>query len=66
MMATEPNSYTFQKSSVWYFSRRVHADLRWHYITGRVAYSSSGSQPALTNPSIKVSAKVELGTKIFL
>ena len=39
MLATKSNSYTFQKSSVWYFSRRVPADLRRHYKTGRIAYS---------------------------
>ena len=39
MLATKLNSYTFQKSGVWYFSRRVPADLRRHYKTGRIAYS---------------------------
>ena len=39
MLATKSNSYTFQKSGVWYFSRRVPADLRRHYRTGRIAYS---------------------------
>ncbi|XXK36086.1 DUF6538 domain-containing protein [Rhodobacteraceae bacterium nBUS_22] len=39
MLATKSNSYTFQKDSVWYFSRRVPADLRRHYRTGRIAYS---------------------------
>ncbi|MGB1391060.1 MAG: DUF6538 domain-containing protein, partial [Paracoccaceae bacterium] len=34
MLATKSNSYTFQKSGVWYFSRRVPADLRRHYRTG--------------------------------
>ena len=27
------NSYTFQKDGIWYFSRRVPADLRRHYRT---------------------------------
>ena len=36
MLATKSNSYTFQKSGVWYFSRRVPADLRRHYRTGRI------------------------------
>ena len=39
MLVTKSNSYTFQKSGVWYFSRRVPADLRRHYRTGRIAYS---------------------------
>ena len=39
MLATKSNSYTFQKNGVWYFSRRVPADLRRHYRTGRIAYS---------------------------
>jgi integrase len=39
MLATKSNSYTFQKGGVWYFSRRVPADLRRHYRTGRIAYS---------------------------
>ena len=39
MLATKSNSYTFQKSGIWYFSRRVPADLRRHYRTGRIAYS---------------------------
>ena len=39
MMATKSNSYTFQKDGIWYFSRRVPADLRRHYRTGRIAYS---------------------------
>ncbi len=39
MLATKYNSYIFQKDGVWYFSRRVPADLRRHYITGRIAYS---------------------------
>ena len=36
---TKSNSYTFQKNSIWYFSRRVPTDLRRHYRTGRIAYS---------------------------
>ena len=36
MLATKSNSYTFQKDGVWYFSRRVPADLRRHYRTGRI------------------------------
>jgi hypothetical protein len=39
MLATKSNSYTFQKDGVWYFSRRVPADLRRHYRTVRIAYS---------------------------
>ena len=39
MLATKSNSYTFQKSGVWYFSRRIPNDLRRHYRTGRIAYS---------------------------
>ena len=39
MLAAKPNSYTFQKDGIWYFSRRVPADLRRHYRTGRIAYS---------------------------
>ena len=39
MLSTKSNSYTFQKSGVWYFSRRVPNDLRRHYRTGRIAYS---------------------------
>ena len=39
MLVTKSNSYTFQKGGVWYFSRRVPADLRRHYRTGRIAYS---------------------------
>ena len=39
MLATKYNSYTFQKDGIWYFSRRVPADLRRHYRTGRIAYS---------------------------
>ena len=30
---------TLQKDGIWYFSRRVPADLRRHYQTGRIAYS---------------------------
>ncbi|MDB9944946.1 site-specific integrase [Ascidiaceihabitans sp.] len=39
MLATKSNNYTFQKSGIWYFSRRVPADLRRHYRTARIAYS---------------------------
>ena len=39
MLATKSNSYTFLKDGIWYFSRRVPADLRRHYRTGRIAYS---------------------------
>ncbi|WP_435142043.1 DUF6538 domain-containing protein [Pseudopelagicola sp. nBUS_19] len=39
MLATKSNSYTFQKDGIWYFSRRVPADLRRHYRAGRIAYS---------------------------
>ena len=39
MLATKSNSYTFQKDGIWYFSRRVPADLMRHYRTGRIAYS---------------------------
>jgi integrase len=39
MLATKSNSYTFQKDGVLYFSRRVPADLRRYYRTGRIAYS---------------------------
>ncbi len=39
MLATKSNTYTFQKNGIWYFSRRVPADLRRHYKTGRIAYS---------------------------
>ena len=39
MLVTKSNSYTFQKDGVWYFSRRVPADLRLYYRTGRIAYS---------------------------
>jgi CubicO group peptidase (beta-lactamase class C family) len=37
MLATKSNSYTFQKDGIWYFSRRVPADLRRHYRTGRIS-----------------------------
>ena len=37
MLATKSNSYTFQKDGIWYFSRRVPADLRRHYRAGRIA-----------------------------
>ena len=39
MLSTKSNSYTFQKDGIWYFSRRVPADLRRHYRTSRIAYS---------------------------
>ena len=39
MLATKSNSFTFQKNGIWYFSRRIPADLRRHYRTGRIAYS---------------------------
>ena len=39
MLATKTNSYMFKKDGIWYFSRRVPADLRRHYRTGRIAYS---------------------------
>ena len=40
MLTTKSNSYTFQKSGIWYFSRRrIPADLKRHYRTGRIAYS---------------------------
>ena len=39
MLTTKPNSYTFTKAGIWYFSRRVPNDLRRHYKTGRIAYS---------------------------
>ena len=41
MRATKSNSYTFQKSGVWYFFCRVRADLRWHYRTTWITYSLS-------------------------
>ena len=45
MLATKSNSYTFQKGGVWYFSRRVPADLRRQYRTGRIAYSLRTKSP---------------------
>jgi integrase len=39
MLTTKSNSYTFQKSGIWYFSRRIPQDLRRHYRTCRIAYS---------------------------
>ena len=39
MLSTKSNSYTFQKDGIWYFSRRVPADLHRHYRTSRIAYS---------------------------
>ena len=39
MLATKTNTYMFKKDGIWYFSRRVPADLRRHYRTGRIAYS---------------------------
>ena len=39
MLATKSNTYTFKNNGIWYFSRRVPADLRRHYKTGRIAYS---------------------------
>ncbi|WP_334068283.1 DUF6538 domain-containing protein, partial [Nereida ignava] len=39
MLTTKLNSYTFNKNGIWYFSRRVPADLRRHYRTNRIAYS---------------------------
>ena len=41
MLATKSNSYTFQKSGVWYFSCRVRADLWRHYRTTWITYSLS-------------------------
>ena len=38
MLTTKSNSYTFQKSGIWYFSRRIPTDLRRHYRTGRIAH----------------------------
>jgi hypothetical protein len=35
MLATKSNRYTFQKDGIWYFSRRVPADLRRHYRTNK-------------------------------
>ena len=39
MLSSKINSYTFQKNGIWYFSRRIPADLRSHYKTGRISYS---------------------------
>jgi len=39
LLTTKSNSYTFQKSGIWYFSRRIPTDLRRHYRAGRIAYS---------------------------
>jgi len=39
MLTTKSNSYTFQKSGIWYFSRRIPQDLKQHYRTCRIAYS---------------------------
>ena len=39
MLPTKPNSYTFQMDGICYFSRRVPADLKRYYITGRISYS---------------------------
>ena len=39
MLTTKSNCYTFQKNGIWYFSRRIPADLRRHYKTSRSAYS---------------------------
>ena len=39
MLASKSNSYTFNKNGIWYFSRRIPADLRRHYKTSRIAYS---------------------------
>ena len=39
MLASKSNSYTFNKNGIWYFSRRIPADLRRHYRTNRIAYS---------------------------
>ena len=39
MPSSKINSYTFIKNGIWYFSRRIPADLRRHYKTGRIAYS---------------------------
>ena len=39
MLTTKSNCYTFQKNGIWYFSRRIPADLRRHYKTSRIAYS---------------------------
>lgn len=39
MLSSKINSYTFQKNGIWYFSRRIPADLRRHYKTGGISYS---------------------------
>ena len=39
MLASKSNSYTFNKNGIWYFSRRIPADLRQHSKTDRIAYS---------------------------
>jgi integrase len=39
MLTTKSNCYTFQKSGIWYFSRRIPQDLKQHYRTARIAYS---------------------------
>ena len=39
MLSSKINSYTFIKNGIWYFSRRIPADLRKHYKTGRISYS---------------------------
>ena len=39
MLTTKSNCYTFNKNGIWYFSRRIPADLRRHYKTDRIAYS---------------------------
>ena len=39
MLASKSISYTFNKNGIWYFSRRIPADLRRHYKTSRIAYS---------------------------
>ena len=39
MLASKSNSYTFIKNGIWYFSRRIPADLRRHYKTSRISYS---------------------------
>jgi len=39
MLTTKSNNYTFQKSGIWYFSRRIPQDLKQHYRTCRIAYS---------------------------
>ena len=47
MLATKSNPYTFLKDGIWYFSRRVPADLRRHYRTGRIAYSLRTKSPIM-------------------